>query len=191
MTCDYPETSSVNTTIPIKVYPATESHAISFGQFHVADGGRVRYRKGCELDGQELDQGDITRGYETAVGTIVPVSDADLDALPLPTAKAIEIVAFVPAESIDPIAVGTPYYLMASGPASAKPYVLLRMALERSSKVAVAKVALRGRERLALLRVVGEAIGSLGYSSVRNRAAIRLCRTSHPAGWEALCCLGE
>lgn len=86
------------------------------------------------------------------------VTDADLDTMPLPTDKTIDIVCFVPAESIDPITVGTPYYLMASGPASAKPYVLLRMALQRSSKVAVAKVALRGRERLALLRVVGDAL---------------------------------
>ncbi|MFD6888065.1 Ku protein [Streptomyces sp. NPDC059957] len=108
--------------------------------------------------GQELSQADIGRAYETATGTLVEVTDQDLDGMPLPTAKTIDIVCFVPASSIDPIAVGRPYYLMASGPASAKPYVLLRMALERSSKVAVAKVALRGRERLALLRVVGEAL---------------------------------
>ncbi|WP_407842158.1 Ku protein (plasmid) [Streptomyces sp. DSM 116496] len=145
-------------TIPVALVPATEDHSISFRQIHTTDGGRVRYSKRCELDGQELGQADIGRAYETATGTLVEVTDADLDGMPLPTAKTIDIVCFVPAASIDPIAVGTPYYLMASGPASAKPYVLLRMALERSSKVAVAKVALRGRERLALLRVVGDAL---------------------------------
>ncbi|THA46196.1 Ku protein [Streptomyces sp. A1136] len=143
-------------TIPIKVFPATESHSISLHQFHTADGGRIRYRKVCEADGKELTQEEITRGYETAVGTI-PVTDEDLDALPLPTAKAIEIVAFVPTESIDPIRIGASYYLAAEGVA-AKPYELLRQALERSSKVAVAKFAMRDRERLGLLRVLDDVI---------------------------------
>ncbi|THA46071.1 Ku protein [Streptomyces sp. A1136] len=143
-------------TIPIKVFPATESHSISLHQFHTADGGRIRYRKVCEADGKELTSEEITRGYETAVG-IIPVTDEDLDALPLPTAKAIEIVAFVPTESIDPIRIGASYYLAAEGVA-AKPYELLRQALERSSKVAVAKFAMRDRERLGLLRVLDDVI---------------------------------
>ncbi|WP_328296428.1 Ku protein [Streptomyces sp. NBC_00435] len=142
--------------IPIKVFPTTESKSISFRQFHTADGGRIRYRKICELDGQELDPSDIIRGYETAAGTI-PVTDQDLDGLPLPTAKAIEIVSFVPAASIDPIQIGSAYYLAAEGVA-AKPYELLRQALNRSSKVAVAKFSMRDRERLGLLRVIDKVI---------------------------------
>ncbi|MFJ6722361.1 Ku protein [Streptomyces sp. NPDC091259] len=138
------------------MFPATESHAIPLHQFHTADGGRIRYRKVCEVDGKELTRAEITRGYETAVGTI-PVTDEDLDALPLPTAKAIEIVAFVPTDSIDPIRIGASYYLAAEGVA-AKPYELLRQALERSSKVAVAKFAMRDRERLGLLRVLDDVI---------------------------------
>jgi DNA end-binding protein Ku len=78
--------------------------------------------------------------------------------MPLPTAKAIDIVAFVPAQSIDPVRIGDSYYLEADGQVSAKPYKLLRQALERSSKVAVAKFALRGRERLGLLRVKDDAL---------------------------------
>ncbi|WP_327267083.1 non-homologous end joining protein Ku, partial [Streptomyces sp. NBC_01232] len=145
-------------TIPIKVVPATESHDISFRQVHTADGGRIRYRKVCELDGQQLGQEDIVRGYETATGTLVPVTDQDLDNLPLPTAKAIEIVSFVPAASIDPIQIGASYYLAATEAVAAKPYELLRQALERSSKVAVAKFAMRDRERLGLLRVKDDVI---------------------------------
>ncbi|WP_030390784.1 Ku protein [Streptomyces sp. NRRL S-241] len=144
-------------TIPIKVFPATESHSISFRQIHTADGGRIRYRKVCELDGEELSQEEIGRGYETATGTLVPVTDADLDAMPLPTAKAIEIVTFVPTDSIDPIQIGASYYLAAEGVA-AKPYELLRRALQRSSKVAVAKFAWHNRERLGLLRVLDDVI---------------------------------
>ncbi len=145
-------------TMPIKVLPATESHNISFHQYHQADMGRIRYQKVCELDGKVLDQGEIGRGYEVTKDTIVEITDEDLDQMPLPTAKAIDVVAFVPADSIDPIRIADSYYLAADGQVAAKPYTLLRQALERSSKVAVAKFAWHNRERLGLLRVKGDAI---------------------------------
>ncbi|ATW52220.1 non-homologous end joining protein Ku [Streptomyces peucetius] len=145
-------------TIPIKVINATESHDISFRQIHLEDGGRIRYRKICELDGRQLSDNEIVKGYEVAKDTLVAVTDEDLADMPLPTAKAIEIVAFVPAESIDPVRIGDSYYLEGDGQVAAKPYKLLRQALERSAKVAVAKFALRGRERLGLLRVKEDAL---------------------------------
>ncbi|MEU5597229.1 Ku protein [Streptomyces sp. NPDC020298] len=149
-------------SIPIKLVNATESHAISFRQIHTEDGGRIRYRKVCELEEREVSQAEIGKGYEDADGTIIPISDEDLSHLPIPTAKTIEIVAFVPAESIDPLQMDAAYYLAASGAPAAKPYTLLREALKRSHKVAIAKYALRGRERLGMLRVVGAAIAMHG-----------------------------
>ncbi|WP_406269029.1 Ku protein [Streptomyces sp. NBC_00191] len=145
-------------TIPIKVLPATENRSISFHQFHLEDGGRIRTRKVCEIDGKQLRGDEIGRGYEVAKDTIVEVTDEDLDSMPLPTAKAIEIVAFVPADSIDPVRIGDSYYLAADGAVAAKPYVLLRQALERSAKVAIAKFAWHNRERLGLLRVKENAL---------------------------------
>ncbi|MFK0182101.1 Ku protein [Streptomyces xanthochromogenes] len=145
-------------TIPIKVISATENRNINFHQVHLDDMARVRTKKVCDIDGQTLDWDDIGRGYEVSKDTIVEVTDAELDSMPLPTAKAIEIVAFVPVDSIDPIRVGAGYYLQADGQVAAKPYTLLRQALERSSKVAVAKFAWHNRERLGLLRVVDRAI---------------------------------
>ncbi|WAZ24115.1 Ku protein [Streptomyces cinnabarinus] len=149
-------------SIPIKVVNATENHSISFRQIHTEDGGRIRYRKFCELEDREVTQSEIGKGYEDADGSIVPITDEDLAQLPLPTAKTIEIVAFVPADSIDPLQMDAAYYLAASGAPAAKPYTLLREALKRSNKVAIAKFALRGRERLGMLRVVGEAIAMHG-----------------------------
>ncbi|GHH57544.1 non-homologous end joining protein Ku [Streptomyces candidus] len=145
-------------TIPIKVLPATENHQISFHQYHVEDMGRIRYQKVCDLDGEVLSADEIGRGYEVSKDTIVEITDEELNNMPLPTAKAIEIVAFVPADSIDPVRIGDSYYLSADGAVAAKPYVLLRKALERSSKVAVAKFAWHGRERLGLLRVMEDAL---------------------------------
>ncbi|WP_411150514.1 Ku protein [Streptomyces sp. A30] len=149
-------------SIPIKLVNATESHSISFRQIHTEDMGRIRYRKVCELEDREVSTAEIGKGYEDADGTIIPITDDDLAHLPLPTAKTIEIVAFVPTDRIDPLQMDAAYYLAAGGAPAAKPYTLLREALKRSQKVAIAKFALRGRERLGMLRVVGDAIALHG-----------------------------
>lgn len=149
-------------SIAIKLVNATENHSISFRQIHTADGGRIRYRKVCELEEKEVTAAEIGKAYEAADGTLIPITDEDLASLPLPTAKTIEIVAFVPASSIDPLQMDAAYYLSANGVPAAKPYTLLREALKRSEKVAVAKFALRGRERLGVLRVVDDVIAMHG-----------------------------
>ena len=140
-------------TVPIAVLSATENHSIQFHQYHLADMGRIRTRKICELEDRELAQSEIGKGYEYAKDQVVPISDEELRELPLPTAKAIEIQAFVPLESIDPIRIAEGYYLAPDGAVAAKPYKLLVQALSRSSKVAIAKYAWSGRERLGLLRI--------------------------------------
>ncbi|MCF4140330.1 Ku protein [Streptomyces sp. Tue 6430] len=145
-------------SIPVKLVNATESHSIPFRQIHLEDGARVRHRKVCELEDREVSQAEIGKGYEAADGTIIPITEDDLSRLPLPTAKTIKIVAFVPADRIDPLQMDAAYYLQAGGALAAQPYALLREALKRSNKVAVTKYALRGRERLGMLRVVGDAI---------------------------------
>ncbi|MGW1891141.1 non-homologous end joining protein Ku [Streptomyces sp. NPDC002004] len=149
-------------TIPIKLVNATESHSISFRQIHTEDSGRIRYRKVCELEDREVTQDEIGKAYEQPDGALIPITDDELAALPIPTARTIEIVAFVPADRIDPLQMDAAYYLAASGAPAAKPYTLLREALKRSRKVAIAKYALRGRERLGMLRVVGDAIAMHG-----------------------------
>ncbi|WP_406384958.1 Ku protein [Streptomyces sp. NBC_01618] len=140
-------------TIPVKIISATEDRSVRFHQVHLKDMGRVRTRKVCELDDEVVPQEEIGKGYELTKDQMVPISDEELDEMPLPTAKAIEIAAFISADSIDPIRIGDSYYLAVDGQVAAKPYTLLRKALERSDKVAVAKFAWHGRERLGLLRV--------------------------------------
>ncbi len=88
-------------TIPIKVTAATEDHSIRFHQYHLEDMARVRTKKICEIEDREVTQAEIGKGYEYAKDQIVAISDEELREIPLPTAKAIEIVAFVPYESID------------------------------------------------------------------------------------------
>ncbi|WP_327188060.1 non-homologous end joining protein Ku [Streptomyces sp. NBC_01334] len=145
-------------TVPIHVQSATENHSIQFHQYHLEDMGRIRTRKICELEDREVSNAEIGKGYEYAKDQVVAISDEELRDLPLPTAKAIEIDAFVAADDIDPIRIGEGYYLSPDGQVAAKPYKLLREALARSSKVAIAKYAWSGRERLGMLRVRGDAI---------------------------------
>lgn len=139
-------------TIPVKLYSATEQKDVTFHQVHREDGGRIRYQRVCAKDGEEIAYADIAKGYELPTGEMVVLTDEDFEELPLSTSRRIEVLSFTPAEQIDPIYFAKSYYLEPDAQ-GAKPYVLLRTALERSGQVAVVKVALRQRESLATLRV--------------------------------------
>jgi DNA end-binding protein Ku len=138
--------------IPVKLYAATEQRDVSFRQVHREDGGRIQFRRFCSLDGQEVPYSDVAKGYELATGDVVVLTDEDLQDLPLATAHRIDVLHFSPAGQLDPILANKAYYLEPE-PAGARAYVLFRDALERSGRVAVAKVAIRQREALAALRV--------------------------------------
>src|SRR3954469_19115091 len=139
-------------TIPVKLYSATEEKNVSFHQVHRVDGGRIRYKRVCSIDGEEVSYGDIAKGYELSSGGSVAPTDGDFAALPLSTSRMIDVLQFVPLEQVDPIYFAKSYYLEPDA-AGSKPYVLLREALEESGRVALVKVALRQRESLATLRV--------------------------------------
>ncbi|MGW4472416.1 non-homologous end joining protein Ku [Nonomuraea sp. NPDC004354] len=139
-------------TIPVKLYSATEQKDVTFHQVHREDGGRIRYKRVCTVDGEEVPYSDIAKGYELPTGEIVVLTDEDFEELPLSTSRRIDVLQFTPADQIDPIYFAKSYYLEPDSQ-GAKPYVLLRDALENSGQVAVVKVALRQRESLATLRV--------------------------------------
>jgi DNA end-binding protein Ku len=138
--------------IPVRLYAATEQKDITFRQVHREDGGRIRFRRFCSIDDQEIPYEDIAKGYELPTGEMVVLTDEDMSDLPLPTTKAIEVLQFAPAEQLDPILFSRSYFVEPET-AGARAYVLLRNALEQSGRVAVAQVALRQRESLATLRV--------------------------------------
>jgi DNA end-binding protein Ku len=139
-------------SIGVKLYAATEERDISFHQVRRSDGARIRYKRVAESDGEEVPYSEIAKGYQLPSGEIVVLTDEDFKDLPLPTARVVDVLQFVPAEQIDPIYYNRSYYLEPEKTAI-KPYVLLREALEESEMVAVTKVAIRNREQLATLRV--------------------------------------
>jgi DNA end-binding protein Ku len=139
-------------TIPVKVYGATEEKTLRFNQVHETDGGRIKYKRVCSVDGEEVPYGEIVKGYEYEKDHYVTLTDEELDALPVPTARAIEIERFVESEQIDPIYFQRSYYLVPDG-TGAKAYHLLREAMSDDDKVALAKVAFRDKEHLATVRL--------------------------------------
>lgn len=141
-------------TIPVKVYSATEQRDVSFHQVHREDGGRIKYKRVCSVDGEEVAYADIAKGYELPSGEMVILTDEDFADLPLSTSRRIDVLQFVEQEEVDPIYFAKSYYLEPDAQ-GAKPYVLLRDALENSGQVAIVKIALRQRESLATLRVRG------------------------------------
>lgn len=137
--------------IPVRLYAATEHRDITFRQVHRTDGGRIKFRRVCSIDGEEVPYSDVAKGYELPDGEMVVLTEEDMAELPLPTTRSIEVLHFSPAEQLDPIMWERSYYTEPE-PKGARAYALLRDALERSGMVAVTRVALRQRESLAVLR---------------------------------------
>jgi DNA end-binding protein Ku len=137
-------------SIPVQLFAATEEHSVSFRQIHLSDGGQIRYRRVCTLDGEEVPYSDIARGYELPDGQVVVLTEEDFADLPLASSRAIEVLGFAEADTVDPVRLSRSYYCDPTG-SDARAYVLLREALQRTGKVALVKVALRGRESSAVL----------------------------------------
>jgi DNA end-binding protein Ku len=139
-------------TIPVKLYTATEEKTLRFNQLHGTDGGRIKYKRVCSIDGEEVPYNEIVKGFEYEKDRYATLTDEELQALPVPTARAIEIERFVDSDQIDPLYFQRSYYLVPEG-TGLKAYHLLREAMGDDGKVAVAKVAFREKEHLATLRL--------------------------------------
>ncbi len=137
--------------IPVRMYLANESRGVSFRLLCSRDGTPLRNKRWCPLEDREVGWNETVRGYEVAKDEYVRIEDEELESLPLATTHRIEILEFCEDSEIDAgVFVKGAYYLEPE-PVGVRPYQLLRMALERSGKVAVGKVAMREREQLCRL----------------------------------------
>ncbi len=137
--------------VPVKLYSATEDHDVPLHQVHDKDGGRIRYKRVCEIDGETVDYEHIAKAYVDGEQTVI-LTDDDFAALPVERSRDIDVVEFVPTAQIDPIMFDKSYYLSPDSK-STKAYVLLMRTLEESDRTAIVKFALRQKTRLAALRV--------------------------------------
>jgi DNA end-binding protein Ku len=138
-------------SIPIKLYSATEQKDVRFRLLHKTDGAPIKEKRICTADGQEVEWNDLVRGYEVGKGEYVILDPEEIDAAKPESATTIEIGDFVKLTEVDPIYFEKSYFLEPTD-VGTKPFTLLKRALEETGRTAVARVVIRSKERLALIR---------------------------------------
>jgi DNA end-binding protein Ku len=138
-------------TIPVGLHSAVEERDIHFHLLDARDGSRIRYQRVNAASGKEVDREHIVKGYEFEKDRYVSFTDDELDRIPAESFRTIDVIQFVDASQIDPVYFQSAYYL-APEESGTKAYALLAEALEKSGRVGLAKITLRDKERLAVLR---------------------------------------
>jgi DNA end-binding protein Ku len=138
-------------SIPVKLYTAASSQAVSFHLLHAKCGARIKQQRFCPVCNEVVEREGLVKGYEFVKDQYVRVTDEELKALEGEASQAIEIAEFVPLPQVDPIYFEKTYYL---GPdkGGEKAYRLLADAMTKAGKVALAKLVMRGKENLVLVR---------------------------------------
>ena len=143
--------------VPVKLYSAVSPKEVSFHMVHDEDGARIKQKRVCSADGEEVPWEHIAKGYEVAPHRYVMVTRAELEKFDPKGTRTIEIEDFVDLESIDPIYYESTYYL---GPdrGAAKAYGLLLEAMKKTGKVGIARVVLRTKQYVCAVRPIENAL---------------------------------
>jgi DNA end-binding protein Ku len=144
--------------VPVGVYAATQDKSIHFNQFEKGTSDRIRYKKVNERTGEEVESGNIVKGFDLGGGEYVMLSDDELAAAEPERSRQIEITDFVDLDEIDPVFYRTTYYLAPEGNGSDKPYALLRKAMKEARKVGIATMVMRNKEYLVAVRPEGDVL---------------------------------
>ncbi len=144
--------------IPVKLHTATENKDIKLRQLHKECNSPINYKKVCPVCDKEVGNEDIVKAYEYSKNKFVVLDDEELENLKKESEdKAVEIIEFVQLDEIDPIYFERSYFL-APDSGGGKAYALLRSALKESGKIGVAKITIRSKEQLAIVRVYGDTL---------------------------------
>jgi DNA end-binding protein Ku len=144
--------------IPIKLFSASQNHeGLDLDMLHKEDHSPIRYARICREDGEEVPYDDIVKGYEYKKGDYVVLTQEDIKKADAKKSKTIEIKQFADEDEIDSRYYEKPYYLEPDKGAE-RAYTLLRDALARSHKVALAKYAMRARDNMAVIKPIGNAL---------------------------------
>jgi len=139
--------------IPVRLYLATESSSkVSFHLLCPDHKSRIKNKRWCPEGDHEVEWGDVVRGYEYEKGSYVILTDDDLEKLPLESSKAIDIAGFIKDEELPGELYYQSAYYLEPEKSAQKPYALMKKTLETTGQVAIAKFALRDRERLVSVR---------------------------------------
>lgn len=137
--------------VPIKMYSAVSRKTVRFHQLHSQTGNRIAQKRVDPETDEEVPYENIVKGFELTKDNYVLIAPDELEALDPEATRTIDIEEFVDLDEIDPIYYDHPYYLVPDK-AAGKAYGLLLEAMERSGKVAIARVVLRSKEYLVAVR---------------------------------------
>src|ERR1700722_691838 len=138
-------------TIPIKVFPATESSAtISFNQLHGECRTRIQQKRWCSHCEREVPNSEIVKGYEFEKGNYVVLAEEDFEKVRTESTRVIDLVQFADDSAIDPMYVDRTYYLAPDGGVASDAFAVMREGMK--GKVGIGKLALYGREYLVAVR---------------------------------------
>ena len=138
-------------TVPVRLYTAVSRKSVRFNQLDQRTGSRIKRKWVSALDGEEVPNDELVRGYEITSGNFVTISDEELKSLDPEASRTIDIVEFVDLDEIEPLMYDNAYYLEPDELA-AKAYKVLVEALSRANKVAIARIVMRNKEYLAAVR---------------------------------------
>jgi len=138
-------------TIPVSLYPATRREELKFKLLRRSDMSPINYKRVAEADGKEVPWEEIVKGYEYEKGKYVVIREEDFARVDVEATQTVDIINFVEIGQVNPLLFYKPYYLEV-GKGGDKAYVLLRDALRRTGKIAIAKVVIRAKEHLAAVK---------------------------------------
>jgi DNA end-binding protein Ku len=144
-------------TIPVRVFPATDSKAtLSFNQLHRACGSRIQQKRWCPSCETEVPMSDVVKGYEFEKGRYVTMTDEDIAHARPESTRVINLMQFATAEEIDPIYIERPYYLAPDGGPAADAFAVIREGMK--GKAGIGKLALYGREYIVAVQPKGRGL---------------------------------
>jgi DNA end-binding protein Ku len=139
-------------TVPVSLNVAVRPKDVQFHQVHDKDGGRIREKRVCELDGKEVPYEHVAKGYEVSKGEVVVIGRDELKAVESVADKTIAVQQFVDLPEIDPLYFDRTYFVAPDGKAAAHAYGLFTSVLEKAGQVAVARIVISTRQHLCMLR---------------------------------------
>ena len=142
-------------SVPVKLYSAISQKDVSFHQIDKSSGARIRYKRVSEKTGREIPYERIAKGYELDGDEYVVIDPKELEKFAPDATRRIDVEDFVDLSEIDPIYFEHAYYL-APDKGGDKAYMLLRKAMEKSGRIGIGKVVIRGKEYLAAIRPYGD-----------------------------------
>ncbi|MFL5322512.1 MAG: Ku protein [Myxococcaceae bacterium] len=155
--------------VPVRLFSAVSQKEVRFHMLHKKDGGRIRMKRVCSIDGKEIPYEEIEKGFEIAPEQYVEILPEELEKFDPKASKSIDIEDFVSADEIDPIYFDHPYFV-APDKSAEKAYALLTESMREQNKVAVARMVMRTKQYLCVLRPYedGLSLTTLNYADEVN-----------------------